>query len=131
MADDPNQDADDNARNQVAALAAYDDKQRKLRTDYAAFIRHQRKASGNAGQASPRGRGGGWQQAADRLGPPPPPPHFGVDAPQPAAPQFATDTAAALTAASQEMQAIAASIGDRSANNDKNSRGRDGDIVVR
>ena len=45
MADDPNQDADDNARNQ-AALAAYDDKQRKLRTDYAAFMR-QRKASGN------------------------------------------------------------------------------------
>ena len=70
------------------------------------------------------------QQAADRLGPPPPPPHFGVDAPQPAPPQFATDTAAALTAASQAMQAIAASIGDRSANNDKNSRGRDGDIVV-
>ena len=28
------------------------------------------------------------------------------------------------------MQAIAASIGDRSANNDKNSRGRDGDIVT-
>ena len=91
MADDQNQDADENARNQ-AALAAYDDKQRKLRTDYAAFMR-QRKASGNAGQASPRGRGGGLQQAADRLGPPPPPPHFGVDAPQPAAPQFATERA--------------------------------------
>ena len=128
MADDQNQDADENARNQ-AALAAYDDQQRKLRTDYAAFMR-QRKASGNAGQASPRGRGGGWQQSADRLGPPPPPPHFGVDAPQPAPPQFATDTAAALTAASQAMQAIAASIGDRAANNDRNSRGRDGDIVV-
>ena len=59
MADDQNQDADENARNQ-AALAAYDDaRQRKLRADYAAFMR-QRKASGNAGQASPRGRGGGW-----------------------------------------------------------------------
>ena len=115
MADDPNQDADENARNE-AALAAYDDKQRKLRTDYAAFMR-QREAAGNAGQASPRGRGGGWQQSADRLGPPPPPPHFGVDAPQPAAPQFAVDTAAALAAASQAMQAIAATIGDRSANN--------------
>ena len=45
MADDQNQDADENARNQ-AALAAYDDaRQRKLRADYAAFMR-QRKASG-------------------------------------------------------------------------------------
>ena len=37
MADDQNQDADENARNQ-AALAAYDDQQRKMRVNYAAFV---------------------------------------------------------------------------------------------
>ena len=45
----------------------------------------------------------------------------------PPAPQFATDAANAITAATRAMAAIVETLGTRSANN---SRGRDGDIVI-
>ena len=64
------------------------------------------------------------------FGPPPPPPMLEAaahDFASPPAPQFATDTANAITAASRAMAAIVDSLGIRSASN---SRGRDGDIVI-
>ena len=129
MADDHQQDADENARNQ-AALAAYDRQRSSLRDRHAASQERQQNSPGIAGQVSPQGRGGGWQQPSHRFGAPPAAPQLDdaagdIAPPQP--PQFARDTAAALTAASQAMQAIAATLGSRS---DNNSRGRDGDIVI-
>ena len=119
MADDSNQDADDNARNQ-AALAAYD-RQRSLRERHAAFVLQRQNLAGNAEQVLPQGRGG-QQQPASRFGPPLPAPQLDDAAgdfgpPQP--PQFATDTANAFAAATQAMQAIAESIGNRSGNNSR------------
>ena len=64
------------------------------------------------------------------FGPPPAPPMLeaaATDFASPPAPQFATDTAQAITAASRAMAAIVETLGIRSANN---SRGRDGDIVI-
>ena len=64
------------------------------------------------------------------VGPPPAPPMLeaaAYDFASPPAPQFATDTAHAITAASRAMAAIVETLGIRSANN---SRGRDGDIVI-
>ena len=127
MADDRNQGAGENARNQ-AALAAYD-RQRSLRERHAAFVQQRQNLAGNAEQVLPQGRGGGRQQPSHRFGAPPPAPQLddaaGDLAPRP--PQLATDTANAFAAATQAMQAIAESIGNSSANN---SRGRDGDIVI-
>ena len=118
MADDHQQDADENARNQ-AALAAYDRQRPSLRDRHAAFQERQQNSPGIAGQVSPQGRGGGWRQPSCRFGAPPAAPQLDDAAgdfapPQP--PQFAMDTAAALTAASQAMQAIAATIGDQLCN---------------
>ena len=125
MADAQQQDADEIARNQ-AALAAYDREQRTLRARHAAFLDRRQNSSGNAEQVSPQGRGGGWQQPSHRFGAPPAAPQLDDAAgdfapPQP--PQFAKDTAAALTAASQAMQAIAASIGERRSANNSVTRG--------
>ena len=64
------------------------------------------------------------------FGPPPPQPRLEAaanDFASPPAPQFATDTAQAITAATRAMAAIVETLGTRSANN---SRGRDGDIVI-
>ena len=64
------------------------------------------------------------------FGPPPPQPRLEAaanDFVSPPAPQFATDTAQAITAATRAMAAIVETLGTRSANN---SRGRDGDIVI-
>ena len=127
MADDRNQGAGENARNQVA-LAAYD-RQRSLRERHAAFVQQRQNLAGNAEQVLPQGRGG-RQQPAHRFGAPPPAPNLDdaagdVGPPQP--PQFATDTANAFAAATQAMQAIAESIGNRSGNN---SHGRDGEVVI-
>ena len=98
MDDDPNQGADETVRNQ-AALAAYD-RQRSMRDRYAAFQQRQQNSPGIAGQVSPHGRGGGWRQPSYRFGAPPAAPQLDDAAgdfapPQP--PQFAMDTAAALT----------------------------------
>ena len=115
MADDPNQDADGQARNQ-AALEAYD-REQQFRARHAAFLKRNENSPGNAEQDPPQGRGGGWQPPFNRFGAPPAQPQM-LDAagdlgpPQP--PQFATDTAAALTAATQAMAAIVESPGNRS-----------------
>ena len=64
------------------------------------------------------------------VGPPPAPPMLeaaAFDFTSPPAPQFATDAANAITAATRAMAAIVETLGTRSANN---SRGRDGDIVI-
>ena len=130
MSDDDNkQDADDSVRNQ-AALEEYDRRQGSRRERFDAFQERQQVSRDSAGQGPPRGRGGGWQQSDRQYGPPPPMPPLGEAtgaSPQPAPPQFAVSTMAALTAATQAMAAIAESLGNRSAGH---SRGRDGDIVL-
>ena len=127
MADARNQDADENARNR-AALDAYD-RDRSMRARYASFAERQQNLPGNAEQVSTQGSGQEQvsPQGRDQPGNPLSPLRLGGASQQPAAPQFATDTAAALVAVSQAMQAVAATIGDRSANN---SRHRDGEIVI-
>ena len=127
MADDPNQDADETARNQ-AALAAYDRQRGSLRDRLAAFQERQRNENGNADQVSQQGRGGGWQQMGRHFGPPLPQPRLedaAGDLGPPPPPQSVTDTANAFAAATQAMTAIAENLGKRN-----NSRGRDGDIVI-
>ena len=126
MADARNQDADENARNR-AVLEEYD-RDQSMRARYASFAARQQNLAGNAEQVSPQGNGQDRvsPQGRGQLGSPLPPLRLGNASQQPAAPQFATDTAATLAAVSQAMQAVAAAIGDRSANN---SRGRD-DFVI-
>ena len=128
MADDHQQDADETARNR-AALEDYDRAQNmRDRHGDAQFVERTRNLSGNAAQVStqdsdreqvsPQGRDQHGSLSPLQLG--------GASR-QPATPQFATDTVAALAAVSQAMQAVAANIGQRSANN---SRHRDGEIVI-
>ena len=125
MADDGNQDADQQARD-LAANAA---KERAKRLADQLAIEHaereydaarQQAAGGVAFQPRRQGRlpyqGPPLAQPriGDAIGDPPPPPRYAVD------------TAAALTAATQAMAAIADSLG----RSGSNSRGRDGDIVI-
>ena len=127
MSEDMNQDADEIARNQ-AALAAYGRQQESVRERYAAFQARQQNSRDNDG--SPQGRDAGWPQPSKQFGLPPPQPQLeeaagGLSPPAP--PQFAVDTAAAMTAATQAFAAIAQSLTSRSANS---SRGHDGEIIV-
>ena len=98
MADDPNQDADENARNR-AALAAYD-RQRSMRDRHAAFVERLQGLNGNAEQAAPQGRGDGRRQPSETFGPPSPQPQLeaaaGDNGLAPPPPQFATDAAKGL-----------------------------------
>ena len=127
MADARNQDADENVRNR-AVLEEYD-RDQSMRARYASFAARQQNLAGNAEQVSPQGNGQERvsPQGRGQLGSPLPPLRLGNASQQPAAPQFATDTAATLAAVSQAMQAIASTMGQHSANN---SRHRDGDIVI-
>ena len=124
--DDQNQGAGEQAlAPEVLAARAAEQRQR----DAAALAEHEYDLARQAADVNQDGfrlgRGPGRY-----IGPPPPPPMLGAaayDFAPPPAPQFATDTANAFTAATQALKAIAESLGSRSANN---SRGRDGDIVI-
>ena len=93
MADDHQQDADEDARNRDA-LEAYDRAQ-NMRDRHAQFVERQQNLSGMAEQVSTQGSGQEQvsPQGRDQPGNPLSPLRLGGASQQPAAPQFATDTA--------------------------------------
>ena len=128
MSDDEKQGADRKAltQDELAARAA----EQRDRDAAAWAEREYDLARQNADQGPPQGKGGGWPRPSRQIGPPPPRPQLDEaanDFAQPAPPQFAMDTMAALAAVTQAMAAVAESLGNRSAGH---SRGRDGDIVL-
>ena len=121
MSDDGNQDLDQQVRNNAARAA----QQRAEQLAAQLAIRHAeseydeaRQRAANNVPTQPRRQG-----RTHRFGPPPARPRINdaaEDFVPPPPPRFATDTAAALTAATQAMAAIADSLG----RSGSNSRGR-------
>ena len=99
------------ARSNQAALEAYD-RARNMRARHAQFVERQQNLSGMAEQVSTQSgdREQVSPQGRDQPGNPLSPLRLGGASQQPAAPQLATDTATALAAVSQAVQAIASTI---------------------